>query len=415
MLSELNEIVKSILYVTAVLLIAIPLVCHAETAEVLPKRVFNLGTTYYHYFDIHKRYNQDGKPEDLATDFNTDLTSKVFTALSALDPFVGGRANLGRSVVDFTLIYRWWEFLLAYGITDNLSVGASIPLYYSKTDVNAFLDSSTANVGKNPFINSLAPLSVPGTVRLTTEDIQNLLGKGLDINGDGIIDIQGYGYKRVKTWSGTGIGDIELLGKYQFYKNINWRLAFAGGVRLPTGDVDDPDNLVDVPFGDGQTDIILRLHGDYIGIKNLCLNGTIRYDIQLPDKEKKRVPDRVDLPITTNKEKVDRNLGDIFELEFMGNYAFTQWFSGGLKYRFTKKFKDHVHGERNFAYSSLEDETNFMGHMAFAFLGFDTTQMYFDKKFPVPLSLRLEYRNRFAGKNNVTKSQYLSLSLNIFL
>jgi hypothetical protein len=74
-----------------------------------------------------------------------------------------------------------------------------------------------------------------------------------------------------------------------------------------------------------------------------------------------------------------------------------------------------VDGSKGFAYSSLEDETNFMGHMGLAFLGFDTTQMYLDKEFPIPLSLRLEYRNRFAGKNNVTKSQYLSLSLNIFL
>jgi hypothetical protein len=410
-----NVIVKSILYVTAVFLIAIPLVCHADTAEVLPKRVFNLGTSYYHYFSIDKRYNQDGKPEDLATDFNKNLDSRVFPELSALNPLVGGTASLGRSVVDFTLIYRWWEFWLAYGITDNLSVGVLMPFYYSKTDVNAFLDSSTANVGKNPFINSLAPLFVPGTVRLTTEDIQDLLGRGLDINGDGKIDIPGYGYKRVKTWSGAGIGDIELFGKYQFYKNASWRLAFAGGVRLPTGEADDPDNLVDVQFGDGQTDILLRFHTDYIGIKNFCLNGTVRYDIQLPDKETKRVPSSVDRPITINKEKVDRNLGDIIELEFMGNYAFTQWFSGGLKYRFTKKFKDRVDGSKGFAYSSLEDETNFMGHMGLAFLGFDTTQMYLDKEFPIPLSLRLEYRNRFAGKNNVTKSQYLSLSLNIFL
>ena len=410
-----NVMAKSVLCVTAVLFIAIPSVCHADTAEVLPKKVFDVGTTYFHYFDIHKRYNQDGKPEDLAHDFNTNLDGRVFPALSALDPFVGGRASFGRSVVDFTLIYRWWEFTLAYGLTDRLTLGVLIPLNYSKNDVNAFLDSSTANVGKNSALNSLRPLFVPGTVRLTTNDIQNLLGRGLDINGDGTIDIQGYGYKPVKTWSDTGVGDIELLGKYQFYKNDNWRLAFTGGVRLPTGEVDDIDNLADVSFGDGQTDIIFRFHGDYLGIKKLLLNTTVRYEIQLPDKEKKRVPDRVDLPITANREKVDRNLGDIVALELMGKYNFTQYLSAGLKYRFTKKFKDKVDGDMGFVYSSLEDETNSKGHIAFAFLGFDTIQMYFDKKFPVPLSLKLEYRNRFAGKNNVTKSQYLALSLNIFL
>jgi hypothetical protein len=405
---------KFILYAISFLFVAVPSVGYGATAEVLPKRVFDLGTTYYHYFDIHKRYNQDGKAEDLAADFNKDLTSQVFSALSALDPFVGGRANLGRSVVDFTLIYRWWEFTLAYGLTDRLTLGVLVPYNYSKNDVSASLDSSNANVGKNSFLNSLAPLSVPGTQRLTTDDIQDLLGQGLDINKDGTTDVQGYGYKRVKTWSDNGIGDIELLGKYQLYKSDHWRLAAVGGVRLPTGEVDDIDNLVDVPFGDGQTDIILRFHGDYLGIKNLCLNGTVRYDIQLPDEEKKRIPSSVDRPVTADKETVDRDLGDIVELEFMGSYSFTKYLFGGLKYRFTKKFKDDVDGDMGFAYSSLEDETNFKGHMGFAFLGFNTTQMYFDKTFPVPLIFKVEYRNRFDGKNNATKSEYLSLSLDVF-
>jgi len=51
---------------------------------------------------------------------------------------------------------------------------------------------------------------------------------------------------------------------------------------------------------------------------------TVRYDIQLPDKQTKRVPDSVDHPVTANKEVVKRNLGDIFQFEFMGKYEFAQ-------------------------------------------------------------------------------------------
>jgi hypothetical protein len=224
-----------------------------------------------------------------------------------------------------------------------------MPYNYTKNKVNAFLSTTNANVGKNPFINSLAPLYAPGTVPLTTKDVQSLLGRGLDINGDGKIDIPGYGYKPVKTWSGQDIGDVEILGKYQFFKNKNWRLAAGAGVRLPTGVTDDPDSLVDIPTGDGQTDILLRFYADFIGIKNLCINGTFRYDIQLPDTQMTRVPDSVDQPLTTNREKVSRNLGDIYEFEFMGNYAFTSYLSGGLKYRYTYKSKDHVDGDLGFA------------------------------------------------------------------
>jgi len=38
---------------------------------------------------------------------------------------------------------------------------------------------------------------------------------------------------------------------------------------------------------------------DYIGIENLVLNATFRYDLYLPDKETKRAPDDANRPITS--------------------------------------------------------------------------------------------------------------------
>jgi hypothetical protein len=397
-------------------------VSYADSAEVLPKGVFSIGATYYHYFNIHKRYNPDGDSEDIDIDYNRDMTSAVFPELKPLDPLVPGGADIGHTDVNFHLIYRWFEFCLNYGITDNLTVGILVPYNYSKNYIEeARLDNSHANVGKNPFyrMGILPPLLdtapiIPltfGGIRLDTEDIQDLLGKGVDVNGDGVIDIQGYGFKRFETWSKSGIGDIELLGKYRFFKNDNWRLAFATGVRLPTGKIDDPDILQDIPFGDNNTDILFRLYTDYIGIKRLLLNATIRYDLQLPDKELRRVSDDVNNPITRNKEEVDRDLGDILELEAMANYSFTKELSGGLTYIFTRKFKDRVDGNKGLAYESLELETDLTGHMIIATLGYSTVPLYLEKKFPIPFSVNLAYRYRFAGLNNATRSQYVSLNL----
>jgi hypothetical protein len=388
----------------------------ADTAQVLPKGRAAATLTYYHYFDINERFNPDGDSESIATDFNADLNSAIFPALAALDRFVvGGNASIGRSVVDITLIYRWFETSLYYGLTDKLSVGVLLPIYYSKVDVRARLDTTTANVGKNVARNTLAPLAVPGTTPLTTEDTQALLGRGLDINGDGTLEIPGFGYDRFETWSGTGLGDLEVLAKYQLYNKTPWRLAFTGGVRLPTGRVDDPDNLVDAQFGDGQTDLLLRAYADFLGIPRLLLNLTLRYDIQLPDKQEKRVLLDVNNPLTRDKEKVERDLGDIFEVELFGSYAFTKLLSAGAKYRFTKKLsKDDVDGKQGFNYAALEEETNFSGHMIFATFALSTTQLYQERKFPVPLSFTVEYRNRFAGTNNVTNSEYISVSLTAF-
>lgn len=420
-----SDMKRTIVFISILFFIIVlkPLICCAETAEVLPKGIFYFDTTYYHYLDITKRFNHEGESEPLAIDLNTDLNSRVFPALSPLDPFVGGNASIGRSEVDFRLIIRSFEFSLYYGITDKLSIGILAPYEFLTNKVQARLDSSTANVGKNPFYNPNSPnplLRSPlipiaaGGIPLTTDDAQNLIGKGLDVNGDGIPDIQGFGFKRVGTWSDSGFDDIELLGKYQLYNKGVWRLASAAGVRLPTGQVDDPDNLVDLGFGNGNFDLLFRLYADYLGIKNVLLNTTIRYDIQLPDRELLRVPDFFHQPLTTNKEDVKRNLGDIIELEAMGNYYFTQQLFGGLKYRFTKKFKDSISGNKGFAYSSLEEQTDFTSHMFFINLGYSTVQMYLEKKFSVPFCVNLAYRNRFAGTNFINKSQYLSLDLTVF-
>jgi hypothetical protein len=404
-----------------ILAYSLPVICLADTTEVLPKGIFYFDTTYYHYFDITERYNPDGDTEDIAVDYNTNLDSTVFPALVPLDPLVGGRASIGSSVVDFTSQYNWFEFKLAYGITDKLSVGVLIPYNHTKNEVKARLNTSTANVGKNPFYGTpedpfgspIIPLALGG-VPFNKEDTIDLLGNGLDVNNDGVVDVPGFGYKRFESWSDSMLGDIEVGAKYQFYNKGNWSFAGLVGLRLPTGEVDDPDDLVDIKPGDGQTDILLRLYADYKGIKNLLLTTTIYYDIQLPDEQKLRVLDNVDFPLTVNKETVDRNLGDAFEARISGNYSLSKAFSAGLEYRFTAKAKDSIDGDKGYCYSCLEEETDYTSHVILASLGYSTVQMYMDKKFKVPLNASITYRYRFAGTNNVTKSQYISLDLGVY-
>ncbi|RJQ44422.1 MAG: hypothetical protein C4538_10330 [Nitrospiraceae bacterium] len=428
----------------------VPVVGFADTAQVLPRGVYNIDATYYHYNDIDERYDPDGEPEDIAVNYNTNLNSSVFGDLGTLEAafaatpfaFPASGATLGNSEVDFNFVYRWWEFAFSYGITDNLSIGVLIPYNYSKNEVKAKVNNENANVIKNPCFNSasaecaafagatsipnttaLLPRSIESTLgvfgitgdfRLTTEDVQGLLGSGLDLDSNGTVDITGFGYKRVETWSDSGVGDIEVLAKYKFYDKDDWRFAATGGVRLPTGEVADPDSLVALPMGDGQTDIIVRLFADYNGIKNLFLNTTLRYDIQLPDSEEKRVPQDINLPLTDRKETVDRDLGDIFEAEVFGDYSITKEISVGAKYVYTAKMRDKVDGSGNAMYSSLEEETDLTSHMYIITLGYSTIQKYLDKKFPVPFTASLAYRNRFAGTNNTTKSEYVSANISVF-
>jgi len=388
---------------------------YADNAEVLPKGVFRGSITGNLYFAIDKRFDPDGKEEDVAHDFNATLDSFVFPDLALVEQAFGmppGSANIGRSDVAFKYYFQDLIIDFQYGLLDRLSVGVKIPYYWNKTKVNrALLDSSGATVGKNAALNTVAPLAFPGTVPLTTQDAQNLIGPGLDINGDGNIDIKGFGYKRIKTWSDSGISDIEAGVRYQYLKTDRWRLAFTGGVRFPTGEVDDPDNLIDTSFGTGAWALLFRFNQDLFVMKNLLLNATFRYDLVLPDKRTKRIPNNVDQPITANREKVHRNLGDVFELEASGSYEFLKGLSFSLLYRYAFKLKDHVSGHQNFAYESLEDETNWQYHIFETGLSYSTIPLYMAKKFILPLTASISYKNVFAGKNNYLKQQLFSVNL----
>lgn len=381
------------------------IVSYADTAEVLPKGVFSIITEYSYYWPIDKKFDPDGNEEDLATDFNTSLNNNVFPDLGLVEMGFGmpeGSASLGDSVVDFE--YEFDDFIMYffYGLTENISIGIQIPYYWNKNNVSARLDTENATVGKNPDVpGGIAPLDVPGTETLTTTDIQNLL-------------VSEYGYEPIENWSGSGIGDMEIGARYQYLKTDNWRLAFLGGARLPTGEVDDPDNLADIGFGTGAWALLFRLNNDYTGLKNTVLNATFEYDLYLEDSETKRVPDDVNRPITSNKEKVDRDLGDIFRLNVSGEYSFTESFGFYLEYEYGHKVKDDISGSQGYYYQSLEDETDWSYHEYKIGINYSTFSLFKQEKFPIPITASFEYANVFKGDNNFLEQDYLTVSLSIF-
>jgi hypothetical protein len=340
-----------------------------------------------------------------------------------------GTASLGRSVVSFKYDVTNLNLLLAYGLTDSLTVGVLIPYQRVKNHVTARIDNTNATVARNPFLGTaddpfhgapLVPVSVLSQIglpqqqidqlKLTTEDVQSLLGKGLDI---GSVHIPGFGYGRIETWSDSGIGDIEAGLKYQYFKNENWRLAATGAVRFPTGSMADVDSLQARAFGSGNWAVLFRLNNDYVGIKNLVLDATLRYDLQFSAHKTLRIPPSVNEPITDIKEVVDLKRGNIAEVEISGKYTFSKGFDCSALYKYGFAHKDKVTSSQG-DISSLEDETDYTEHIYVLGLSYSTIPLFMEKKFPLPFTASLAYRNRFAGTNNVFKSQYVSLGLQFF-
>lgn len=141
-----------------------------DSAEVLPKGVFRASVDSNVFLPIRKRFNDNTNPEDVAADFdNRRLDSSVFSGLSLLETAFGlpaGSASLGDSRVSFEYNFTILNVGAQYGVTDNLTVGVNVPYLWRSNRVRARLESgpgSSATVGKNATIASLAPLAFPGT------------------------------------------------------------------------------------------------------------------------------------------------------------------------------------------------------------------------------------------------------------
>ena len=415
----------------------------ADDAAVLPKGRFSFGAEDRIFLPSDKRFGPNGDAEDLAGAFNNRrLDSTVFSSLAPLNALVpGGIASIGDSSIHYEYHYNIAVFTAAYGITDRLTLGVEVPYYWVRNEVDASLNSapgSSANVGLRTgpgpgpcaAVVPVLPLSCPNTRRFTTEDVQQLLGPGL--NG-----IPGFGLKRIEDFSADGFGDITLGAKYQFLRTDDLRLAATVGLRIPTGRQDDPDDLTDIAWSTGTYILLARLHADYVlsnlwqdtkttadrraGLRtgDVILDFAFRYDWLLPDKVTIRAGADNGLP--TSRARVDRDIGDRFEFEIGGRYVVWSPFSVSALYRYTFKLEDRVDGPGGFPNNLAEKDTDATEHIYIVQLNYSTVPLYLQKRFPVPLNLFVAYRDRFAGSGSrasgspsqVIKTQYIGIGVQV--
>jgi len=386
----------------------------ADDASVLPKGRSNVSLENLFYFSTDSRWNPHGNEEKVAGVFNERL-------LTAADFGLGSSAlTLGTSFLRYDYRFNILDFSAAHGLTDRLTLGVDIPYYQAQNKVRALVTSQGANLCISLVTGGIVPCGSPGGTRaITTEDLQQILTRGIP-------GVPGFGFKRVQSFSADGLGDITAVAKYQYFRNEDWRLAGSAGVRFPTGRQDDPDNLADVAWSSGAYALLLRFHHDYV-VSNLwkeksaattpdisrpgdlLLDLTFRYDWVLPDQATLRIGSASN-PITRNRERLDRDLGDRFEIEFTSKYEVLRGLSVSALYKYGWKLEDRITGHKTFPTRALEKDTDSTEQVFIVRGTYSLLPLYLEKKFPIPLNLTVSYRDRFAGsgpRNAASPSQYL--------
>ncbi len=123
------------------------------------------------------------------------------------------------------------------------------------------------------------------------------------------------------------------------------RLAVAGVLRLPTGQLDLPEDFTDVGTGDRQTDIELRGFADLAIGPRFWTSAVVRIGVQRPHQLTIRIPaPGAAFPELVREQEVRHDPGDVMELELAPRYVPNDEFAFSARYRLRTRAADSFQG-----------------------------------------------------------------------
>lgn len=310
-----------------------------------------------------------------------------------IETVVGGHLGITNFSANQTSVAI--NFTAAYGITDRLTVAVIAPFQYVRYDLDAYLEDRPGDVG----FSDLRVNDDPGAIRcpggeFDFDDGDDLLRLGNRQDGyrfnigdlERAVTSECLGYEPVfddvvlgedgklhgkQSRTVAGFRDVAFGAKYQLFRGRHVRLAALGYLVAATGRPVDPNKLIDFKLGDGNWSTGL-LVGATVPLGRLTIGLSVGYEVELPDKERIRLPDiafsdaletalaegRIterDLfdhavdegqiqPIVTRYDiaEVDRKLGNNVYVYGMATFRIFEWLYLGATFNFLHHFRDRI-------------------------------------------------------------------------
>ena len=374
-----------------------------DSAQVLPAKINSPSLRTGTVFHVGQRYDNNGdllSLDDLkSVEFNVKTLSQiepqVHELVKALNSFgspgdnYGDKLNLGVMRVSVSPKIDYTAPIHAWGLTENWTFGFGVPVIHYTNEIQIRQDGSNLAAYRKQFEGRISPELDRAFDRLS-----------LDIPAAVHSELEAKGYRPLDKRDQTFIGDIQLVSLYKMPEKGRASFIHRGTMSLPTGPKDNPDDLMDLNVF-GETSVTNELLAAYKLGGRLDLGGRAGIKIMIPDKLEKRVPkDENDLlPDASQKEVVTRYGGETAILGTSANYHLNASWMTGVGYEYLHKQRDRYKGNRNLAYSVLENETDSISHKSRVDLSYSTVQAYFDKKAIIPTIFTLEISDIFAGRN----------------
>lgn len=385
-----------------------------SSSATLPKGIRNLQYNGA-ITQVNNKFDNDGMTTGIGSSFNKQLTwNDLLDAEN--DPIKKGiysgtlknkgynfNENIGQTTGVASVGIGAHVPVVAYGVTPKFTLAAAIPVVNVElhTDVGAVSGAALDRLAKDLVAEG------EGDQRDVLE------GRFMNAIENKLND---YGYKPLQDERYSALGDIRVVGKWNFFEERKFAMALQPEVTLPTGRTQDVNKLVDVPTGDGQFDVGLALNVDYFLSSRFTLSSNVGYLAQLPDHSEARVPEKADSKLTPDIDSdISRDLGDRVSAGTALKYESRKGYLAHVGYAVQYKNEDKYEGSKysRERYQWMEVNTRQSMQSLNLGAGFSTVSMFKRKEFAAPLNIALNQTMVVDGKN-VNRDAISSLELNLF-
>src|SRR5438105_3244361 len=330
-----------------------------DDALVLPRGVFRFRTLgQWTWFN--ERYGMDtpGRPngalEPLGIDFTLDTIGvRQFPNLASLQLGIqqltanpNWFASLGNTVVNLRDHVAAFPFVFEAGLSKRFSVGIQIPYVHTQTSAFFNVNSSGTNghLGFNPAFAVTA-----AQTRLSVRDAQTILTAApFGIQADPLQSV-----------SRSHIGDIDIGGKFSLFDSfggntearmsphgLNFRASVGGIFRIPSGQIESPNNFIDLGTGRGAKAVEGRLFSDLLVGSHFWESFIVRLNKPFSDTQTMRILDlpNEELAPVYRRQSVSRTLGTAFEFETAPRIVVNDFLAVSAWYMYRHKQQDHYSG-----------------------------------------------------------------------
>lgn len=330
-------------------------------------------------------FSPDGDRRALGAQYDgLNLNASVFPALA----FFGPGATLGTTDLASRLTARQTRLTVGYGFGEDVTAG-----------FQAGYAESVNHVDVTVLPGNVAPGLVSPGATSATQAVQNLL-------------VGAYGYKPVQSSTWHSALDPLIGLRWRFDKGDNHATVFAPSLRFGVAKQADPNDLMQIPQGDGTNDILLGvLHTRKFSDRwDLLLSA--QYTVQLADHVTARWRSSTELLVPASRlENMRRDRTDPFELTAETGYSSGPWrFSGRLEY--ARGGQDDYTSPTGKDVSGLEANTDF--HFLLGYLGVSWNGIpgYLRGEHKAPVLVSLVAATTLAAKNTAAPDTlYLTMTL----